>query len=173
MVTCKGIRNVQQSINIQSNGRFVLPITWLYVMAQNGELEVSEELMNKKSFTDEMLADLLIDFKMMSSKKFLNSSFANMVCIVNEWSVDKQWYGYTAYDPNIILRVTYNGHWNDLQPIIVEAESFGKVGRKYLDYSDINIAKINFAYANILHSFTKHVKFKGYRECQKTILLSC
>lgn len=172
MVTCKIVSPVQDKILLKSQGRFVLPITWLYVMAFHKQIEVSDALLFKSNFTDEMLADLLLDFKTMGRQAFCNSQFHNMICMYNDWNVDKQWYGLKAEKPMSTVYVEYKGNQQFLRAVLIDPNTQDIPGQALLDYSNPQIARVNLEYAKVLSNFSKNVTFKGLPACQKTILKS-
>lgn len=55
MVTFAEVYNVNsgESVPIQTEGCFVLPITWLFVALKTNQIQIDDALLLKKNFTDE------------------------------------------------------------------------------------------------------------------------
>lgn len=181
MVTFKQVYDVEanKTISINTEGCFVLPISWLFVMScVADQIEVKPELLDKKNFTDEMLCDLLIDFKSMSVKSFMNSRYANVDFAVCNWAGDKQWYAYKSLVPSKTKIIFKNSNIVVQNMLLYDwiSEEDKKyrwkiVNKRDFENSDPTGAHYNLRYAKVLKKFSNNVAFKGEHECSQTIIL--
>lgn len=180
MVTFSQVYDVKtgQSVPIKTEGCFVLPITWLYVMLQANQIKIDDALLDKGNFTEEMLLNLIIDFKSMSNKQFFNSRFSNISFAVCQWNTDKQWIAYKAEDNSyhdIIMR-NENLH---IRNVCMEAY-VDKEGRNKLKWTEhtnicfdnVDTARYFLRFSKVLSKFSKNVHFLGEHDCSQTIILS-
>lgn len=180
MVTFAEVYNVNsgESVPIQTEGCFVLPITWLFVALKTNQIQIDDALLLKKNFTDEMLLNLIVDFKSMSWGQFLNSRYGNVSFAVCRWQQDKQWVAYLCEDDSYHQIITKNEviqiknvclvtrELPDRKKKVAFSENSG------VDSSILEFARNNLQFAKVLHKFSSNVHYTDELQCSQTIILS-